>query len=213
MDRGRARLYSGKFEGAVEDFDKAIEMDPGMFICYAHRAKALEALGENDKALADYKKALSKNDDYFYGYLPSAMQMYRAGEYKQASEYFMKAYEKEASPTFVLLSAASLMKDGDKFNAKNLVKKYIGKIPRDDLIYHIARVYIDPPYEGIAVRKVNEEKTPLIQLQGYFYLGLYYDTYGKSILSEDFFSKVVELGFPETLEHRMAEWKLNGSGE
>ena len=208
VDRGRTRLYSGKFEEAVSDFDKAIEMDPEMFICYAHRAKALEALGENDRALEDYKKALSRNGEYYYGYLPAAMQLFRAGEYKQAAEYFLKANEAEPNSTFVLLAAASLMKDGDKFNAKNLVKNELAKIPRDDLLYHVARVYIDPPYEGIAVRKVDEEKIPLTQMQGYFYTGLYYDTFGKSVLSQDFFSKVIDFGFTETLEHKIAEWKL-----
>ena len=75
-------------------------------------------------------------------------------------------------------------------------------------MYNVYRLYIDPPYEGIAVKKIDDEKIPLTQMQGYFYTGLYYDTFGKSVLSRDFFSKVVDAGFTDTLEYRMAEWKL-----
>ncbi|MCP5514762.1 MAG: tetratricopeptide repeat protein [Spirochaetales bacterium] len=212
LDRGRIRLYSGKYKSSAEDFSKALEMDNSLFIAYAQRAEAYEMAGRDDLALNDYKKALSIRPDYVKGYIPYALQLYRKGEWRESSEYFLKAYNLGKNPEYMLLSAAALISSGKKDQADKLIADNINTIPRENLLYHIARFYIDKYYETIAVQKLGEEKKSFDRMKGMFYLAIYYDTFGNNSLSEKYYTEIVDSGFPETLEYRVSSWKLSDKG-
>ncbi|MDX9800265.1 MAG: tetratricopeptide repeat protein [Spirochaetia bacterium] len=209
LDRGRIRLYSGKYKTSAEDFTKALEMDNTLFIAYAQRAEAYEMAGRDDLALSDYKKALTIREDYIKGYVPYAMQLYREGEWKESAEYFLKAYNLGKNPEYMLLSAAALLNSGEKEKAGKLITDNMNSIPRESVLYHIARFYIDQYYETIALQKLNEEKKSFERMKGMFYLAIYYDTFGNNSISEKYYTEIIDSGFPETLEYRLSSWKLS----
>ncbi len=212
MDRGRARLYSGNFTGAAEDFTKVIEYDSSVFIAYVHRAQSYEGEGKDDLALNDYREALSRNTGYARGYVPLALQLFRVREWGESARYFLKAYERDKSPEFLLLAAAALVSAGDRAKAAKLITDNMNSTPRENILYHISRLYIDPKYEGIVIQKMGEEKQVVEKIKGKFYLAVYYDTFGKNNLSERYYTEIVDEGFPETLEYRLASWKLSDKG-
>lgn len=47
-----------KYKNAVEDFDKALELDPKYMLAYNERGLAKDAMGVYDGALQDYLEAL-----------------------------------------------------------------------------------------------------------------------------------------------------------
>ena len=57
-DRGRVKRDSGDLDGALEDINKALEIEEKAWI-YAERAVVYEVIGDNANALQDYRKALS----------------------------------------------------------------------------------------------------------------------------------------------------------
>lgn len=58
LQRGMENLQKGRYEQAVADFTKALELMPGTAEAYSGRARALEKLKRYDQALADYTKLI-----------------------------------------------------------------------------------------------------------------------------------------------------------
>ena len=57
LNRGRLRFGLKDYEGAIMDFTKAIELNPGYVPAYEARAKAYRAIGKNSLADDDDKSA------------------------------------------------------------------------------------------------------------------------------------------------------------
>jgi tetratricopeptide (TPR) repeat protein len=55
--RGSAYGRAGKYSAALNDFDKAIELNPNFYQAYANRALIQRFLGDQAKALADYNSS------------------------------------------------------------------------------------------------------------------------------------------------------------
>ena len=54
----------GEYQRAIEDFDKAIQLDPDDAWAYSKRSSAYKRLGQKAKAEADYDKAC-RLDSFF----------------------------------------------------------------------------------------------------------------------------------------------------
>ncbi len=62
IDKGIEEINSGKFEDAIADITKSIELKNDWEISYFYRAVANQALEKWDDAMLDYTKALQIND-------------------------------------------------------------------------------------------------------------------------------------------------------
>ncbi|KPK87636.1 MAG: hypothetical protein AMS27_01895 [Bacteroides sp. SM23_62_1] len=74
------------YNDAIEQFTKAIDLEPDYADAYMARANAYEMIGKYEESAADYDRAatfLSKNTDVFYH---SARLYYLLGEYQKAIE-------------------------------------------------------------------------------------------------------------------------------
>lgn len=58
LERGLRRQSEGDHDGAIEDFTKAIELNPNLTKAYAGRGVSREAKGDGGGAKADYSKML-----------------------------------------------------------------------------------------------------------------------------------------------------------
>ena len=67
----RGHVYyidKGEIDRAIEDFNKAIELNPEFDIAYNNRGVACIGKGEFDRAIEDYSKAIELNQDYAEAY-------------------------------------------------------------------------------------------------------------------------------------------------
>lgn len=62
IDKGIEEIHQGKFEDAIENITKSIELKNDWEISYFYRAVANQALEKLDDAMLDYTKALQIND-------------------------------------------------------------------------------------------------------------------------------------------------------
>ena len=62
LDNGIYDIQDGKFERAIENINKSLELKNDWEIPYFYRAVAYQALEEFDEAMLDYTKALQLND-------------------------------------------------------------------------------------------------------------------------------------------------------
>ena len=66
--RGLAKLNLDDYEGAIQDYSKAIELNPNYFHAYMYRGVAWHNLRKYEEAMADYAQAiaLEPRDAYVY---------------------------------------------------------------------------------------------------------------------------------------------------
>jgi tetratricopeptide (TPR) repeat protein len=65
---GLAKERSGDYQGAIADYNRAIELNPKYAVAYDDRASAKGLAGDNDGALADCNKAIELNPRYALAY-------------------------------------------------------------------------------------------------------------------------------------------------
>lgn len=85
IDSGHVKMKEGNYQGAVEDFTKAIEELPGYAYAYGFRAWAKLETEDLEGALIDINKALELKDDAHDFYIWRA-QIYRAMGDSQAAD-------------------------------------------------------------------------------------------------------------------------------
>ncbi len=69
LDNGISDFYEGKFENAIENFDKSLELNKEFSVTYFFRGASYHSLGEYDEAMLDYTKAITldpKMTDAYY---------------------------------------------------------------------------------------------------------------------------------------------------
>jgi len=88
---GEAYIESKNFEFAIDEFTKAVALDPDFTKAYIERAKLFDIAGNKDAAIEDFSKAVvfePKDDKLFY-YLGKCYN--EAGKYKLALGALNKA--------------------------------------------------------------------------------------------------------------------------
>ena len=65
-EKGVQLLYENNFANAIDELDKAIEIDPSNAFGYLERGRAKEKLEDYQGAIDDYTKAIEIRDDDFY---------------------------------------------------------------------------------------------------------------------------------------------------
>jgi tetratricopeptide (TPR) repeat protein len=68
FNRGRIKQDKGDIEGAIADFDKAIEINPLFAAAYYERGRAKHANWDYEDAIADYTKAIEINPEFNEAY-------------------------------------------------------------------------------------------------------------------------------------------------
>ena len=85
---GLAKYNRGDYQGAVSDFDAALQINPDYAEAYNNRGRAKTALGQYQQAIADYEMALQINPDYAEAYNNRGRAKTALGDYKGAiSDY------------------------------------------------------------------------------------------------------------------------------
>ncbi len=84
--RGLASFRMERYEDAVRDIEKAIEINPDRSIYYVDLAKIYHAKGEREVCLQYYTKAIEKEPQNHDFYEWRAMVYFEMGEYRKAAE-------------------------------------------------------------------------------------------------------------------------------
>ena len=90
---GRALLEKGQVHEALEQFQKALEINPGNVDTRNNLGNALLQRGKLDEAIAQYRKALEINPSYPEVHYNFANALVQKGEFEEAVVEFQKALE------------------------------------------------------------------------------------------------------------------------
>ena len=83
-------IYSGtgRYESAIDQFNRALKNDPSNAAAYRGLAKAFVSLEKNDDAESTFKRAINLKPDYWAGYNDLGVFYYKDGRYGDAIEQF-----------------------------------------------------------------------------------------------------------------------------
>ncbi len=97
--RGIAELDLGKYEDAIKDNTRAIELRPGFSEAYNNRGIALSALKRYDEAVRDFTAALEFNPAHYKARLNRAISYTAMGRLEPALNDYRKALETRPEST------------------------------------------------------------------------------------------------------------------
>ena len=90
-NRGDTYLEQEKYEQAIQEYDKAIELNPNFAKAYCNRGWSYLSLGEKERAIQDYSKAIALNPNLVNAYNERGIAYYGLGEKEQAINDYDKA--------------------------------------------------------------------------------------------------------------------------
>jgi tetratricopeptide (TPR) repeat protein len=90
-NRGMAFYKLGKLDKAMEDFDRAIALNPSYIYAYNNRGMAFYRLGKLDKAMKDFDRAIALNPSYIDAYNNRGMVFDDSGMANKALEDYNTA--------------------------------------------------------------------------------------------------------------------------
>lgn len=91
VNRGNARARQGKFDGAIADYSRGIELAPGEANGYVNRGASYEALGRFQDALDDYTIAINLDPEDPAAWNNRGNALLKVGRYADARDSFKTA--------------------------------------------------------------------------------------------------------------------------
>ena len=93
VNRGNAKYDLQDFRGAIQDYSKAIELDPSYAVAYFNRGNAKYDLQDYIGAIQDYSKAIELDPSYFKAYYNRGITKYFLNDIDGACLDWSKAGE------------------------------------------------------------------------------------------------------------------------
>ncbi|HEY3989265.1 MAG TPA: tetratricopeptide repeat protein [Acidobacteriaceae bacterium] len=129
---GRLAQYSRKFEDAVIEYQKALELEPANDTAALSLGMAYEKLNQPEKAEAVYKQTISLHPNYWRAYDWLGGFYFAQGDYSKAEQMYRAATEKDPQSfrSYYNLGAA-LMSQGKDTEAIEALKRSVAIRPTE----------------------------------------------------------------------------------
>jgi stress-induced-phosphoprotein 1 len=84
--KGNEALKAGKLQEAIDNYTKAVELEPDNAIYYSNRSAAYAQLEDFNKSAEDGQKAIELKPDWPKGYSRKAYALSKLGKYQEMKE-------------------------------------------------------------------------------------------------------------------------------
>lgn len=146
--RGELREKQGDYQGALDDYEKAIFLNDSIPFLYLLKAGAYEKLGKSKMALESFDKALFFNPEYADAYINRSLFFRRRKKFKDAKKDYDKALSLEPrSFEITTFSEIDIFRYG---RFKNIINKQHAKT--FDMLFREGTLYVDVrfcPYKKV----------------------------------------------------------------
>lgn len=204
IDRAGLRIRARRLEEALQDLNAAVKLDPEQFYGYILRAGVRDDLDMRAGALQDYLTVLDKRPDYHFAFARAAVLLFMEERWAEAEDMFMKAYPyARGRHEFLLLSGLCRLRDGRQ--AEDFLYEQVNRIPREDLLYHVGRVFLEPGYAPRAITKIQQEGDTPEGTQALFYLAEHFLLTGDERTAFKYFFEIEERNILGLIETRIAK--------
>jgi len=117
-EQGNAAFKEGKFEEALQHYNKALELSPSNIHLYGNRAAVFIRMNQHDKALADADKAIAINPNWGRAHHRRGTALHHQEKYLEAKKAFLTGLHYEPDNEAI---KKSLDETNEKIQQKGLV--------------------------------------------------------------------------------------------
>ena len=97
LNRGNAKSASGQKQAAIDDYDRAIAINPNYANAYGNRGNAKSDLGQKQAAIIDYNRAIAINPNFTMAYNNRGLAKYDLRQYQAAIDDYNLAIKIDAN--------------------------------------------------------------------------------------------------------------------
>jgi tetratricopeptide (TPR) repeat protein len=203
----------GRKKEALEEFKRAIAIEPDSFPAYVYSAGLRDETGDYDGAEHDYGVLTKLKPDYYYAWEGLGRHKMRKGRWAEARNAFQEAYRYAPDESsYALLAAMNWMRAGKIADPKQFLEQAIRKARRESLEWYMLRLYHDLSGDKDLSIRIDREKNPENKARMLYYLANYYDIRGNKALANKYFIEVKDLNMKTIPEWRLNEWAVTDRG-
>jgi lipoprotein NlpI len=220
--RGNLKQMKGDLDGALADFNKAIEIKPDFTEVYCVRGYVKQCEGDLDGAFADYNKVIEMNPRLAYAYFSRGLLNYNSHKFTDAMADFNKsrelgldAQQQDYSSFYIWLIQARL---GEQDTATKELQTYLDnrKIGTPDdwpskVASFLAGQLSEPDFFK-AAENSDQQTNNGQHCEAYFYAGSKRLVEGDKITATDYFNKCLATELKSFEEYGSAAAELNSLG-
>ena len=213
VDQGIILMDMNRKAEALVNFNRAIEIDPDIFIAYVYSAGIKDENGDFSGAERDYTILARLRPDYYFAFEGLGVIKMRNKQWAEARDAFLEAYKQAPREyTYALLAAVNWMRAGRQTDPKQFLAQVLRTAPRDTLDYSMLRLFHDLAGDSDVVVKVESETNPFIKSRMLFYLASFYDIRGSRTLADRYYLMGQDMNAPPSIERRLNEMMLAERG-
>jgi lipoprotein NlpI len=211
-NRSAAFSDLGRYEEALHDADKAIQLAPNEASLLACRAEDYFQAGQFDKSIADYSNAISFGAIVASTFKGRGISRFYAGQLEEAGADFAKALglagneTKVYSAIWLTVAYGRLGKPTPKDIIRQAAEEPRGQWPRPVLAMLTGAMSPEALLKLIDQKKGDERQMALSE--AYFYIGQHYLIVGDKKSAQASFEKAREQGVMIYIEHVAAGFEL-----
>lgn len=207
-DRGSVLINLRRKPEALEEYERAITIDPNNFLAYVYCAGIKDEFGDYNGAEAAYEVLTRLRPDYYFGFEGLGIHKMRKRQWDEARDAFLQAYQYAPEINYALLAALNWIRASGPSGPKAFLEDVLKTLPRESLIWYVVRMYRDLRGDSDVANRIAREKNEDTKAQLLYYLASYYDVSGKPAVADIYFERVRELNRPFMMEWRLNEWAL-----
>jgi tetratricopeptide (TPR) repeat protein len=207
VDRGSALIDLNRKPEALEEFSRAISIDPETFIAYVYSAGIKDETGDYGGAEKDYGVLVKLKPEYYFAFEGLGFIRMRNHQWAEARDAFLEAYRQApAELGYALLAAMNWMRAGKINDPRQFLEQALRKVERESLDWYMLRLYHDLAGDNEVAIRIDREKNLDHKARMLYYLANYYDIRGSRTLADKYFIQVKELDRRAIPEWRLNEW-------
>jgi lipoprotein NlpI len=203
------------YNQALEDLDKAFELDPNKSQIFSNRADALSGLGEYEKAVSAWTKALDLSPGKAYYYLKRGLEWENLERYDLAAEDFLLSLrinpEDIWSALYLYFSRLESGISGTDELRKNTQSLDLKTWPGPIIAFCLGKIPETAVIDAARHPNTSIEKGQLCH--AFYHLGKHHLINGNREIAAGLFTQCIETMMTRKIEWRKAKIALSKIGE
>jgi tetratricopeptide (TPR) repeat protein len=218
LDRGSLLLEMNRKSQALEEFNRAIEINPAEYRAYAYSAGLKDDLGDTSGAEKDYAILARLKPDYYFAFEGLGLHKMKNGNWAEARDAFMEAYRQAPNEHFYgLLAAINWMRADNLASPRAFLAQIQNKVTRDTLLWYMVRLFYDLTArnylgEDDMITRLDKTSDQTLKARMMFYMAQYYDVRGNPNTANMYYQLTGETKAQTIPEWRLNEWILRDRG-